>query len=398
MQDHRPNPDDLLRQVEQAEAKALRGKLKIFLGAAAGVGKTYAMLDAARLRQKEGVDVVAGYVEPHARPETMALLEGLEVIAPRSIEYKSARLPEFDLDAALARHPSLILVDELAHTNAPGSRHAKRWQDAEELLNAGINVYTTLNVQHIESLNDVVAQITGVIVRETVPDSVVNNADEVELIDLPPEELLKRFQEGKIYRSQQAEEAMRRFFRPGNLMALRELALRQTATRVDEQMQAYKRAHAISNVWAAGEKLLVCISPSPFSVRLVRGTARTATSLHADWFAVYVENPVVSSESRARVAETLRLAEKLGAETATLSGQRVSQEIIAFARARNINKIVVGKPVHSVWRDFIYGSVLNDLVRQSGEIDIYVISGEGEDSPSRPIRLPHPTSHMQAYI
>jgi two-component system, OmpR family, sensor histidine kinase KdpD len=395
---HRPDPDELLRQVEHEAAKAGHGKLKIFLGAAAGVGKTYAMLDAAHLRQKEGVDVLAGYIEPHARPETMALLAGLEVLPPLLVEYKSTTLPEFDLDGALKRHPALILIDELAHTNAPGSRHAKRWQDVEELLDAGINVYTTVNIQHIESLNDVVAQITGVIVRETVPDSVVNNADEIELIDLPPEELLKRFQEGKIYRADQAEHAMRRFFRPGNLMALRELALRQTASQVDEQMQAYKRAHAISDVWAATEKMLVCVSPSPLSARLVRGTARMAAGFHAGWYAVYVENPGVSAEDRARVAETLRLAEKLGAETTTLSGHSVSQEILTFARARNINKIVVGKPIHSIWQDFIRRSVLNDLVRSSGEIDVYVISGEGDETTPHPIRLPRPTSNLQAYI
>lgn len=396
--DHRPNPDELLERFQQEEKKAKRGKLKIFFGAAAGVGKTYAMLDAAHLRQSEGVDVVVGYVEPHPRPETAALLEGLEVLPPRQIAYKSASIPEFDLDAALARQPAIILVDELAHTNAPTSRHPKRWQDVEELLEAGISVYTTVNVQHIESLNDVVAQITGVIVRETVPDFVIENADDVELVDLPPDELLKRLTEGKIYRADQAEQAIKKFFRKGNLIALRELSLRRTAERVDDQMQEYKRAHAISEIWAAGERLLVCISPSPLSVRLIRATARMAASLHADWYAVYVEKANLSPESRARVAENLRFAEQLGAQTVTLSGQNISQEIITYAHRHNINKVVVGKPIHPAWRDLLFGSVLNDLVRQSGTIDIYVMTGEDEDQTTRPIRLPHATSRTPNYV
>ncbi len=252
----RPDPDALLARVKEQEARQARGKLKLFFGAAAGVGKTYAMLEAARERHSEDVDVVVGYVETHGRAETEALLQGLELLPPKLIEYRGATLREFDLDAALARRPALILVDELAHTNAAGSRHAKRWQDVVELLEGGIDVYTTLNVQHLESLNDIVAKITGVIVRETVPDSVLEEADEVELIDLPPDDLLERFKEGKVYMPAQAEEAVRHFFRKGNLIALRELALRRTAERVDAQMRTYMRDHAIEQIWPAGERLL----------------------------------------------------------------------------------------------------------------------------------------------
>ncbi len=270
----RPDPDELLARVQQQEVRSRRGRLKIFFGAAAGVGKTYAMLEAAQTRQAEGMDVVVGYVEPHNRPETEALLKGLEALPPRSVEYRGTHLREFDLDAALARKPGLILVDELAHTNAPDSRHAKRWQDVEELLDAGISVYTTVNVQHLESLNDVVAQITGTVVRETFPDAILEAADDVELVDVSPDELLIRLREGKVYLPQQAEQAIRNFFRKGNLMALRELALRRTAERVDEQMRVYRQDKAVEQIWPAGERIMVCISPSPLASRLA-GIAHT---------------------------------------------------------------------------------------------------------------------------
>jgi two-component system sensor histidine kinase KdpD len=270
MQDNRPDPDTLLARVQEEEAQQTCGKLKIFFGATAGVGKTYAMLDAAHARRKEGIDVVVGWVDTHGRAETEALLASLEVLPRRSVAYRGTSLGAFDLDAALARRPTLILVDELAHTNAPGSRHAKRWQDVGELLDAGIDVYTTVNVQHLESLNDVVAQITGVLVRETVPDSILEQADEVELIDLPPDELLQRLREGKVYVPEQARRALEHFFSKGNLIALRELALRRTADRVDAQMQVYRSTHAITETWPTTERLLVSVSPSPCSVRLVR--------------------------------------------------------------------------------------------------------------------------------
>jgi two-component system, OmpR family, sensor histidine kinase KdpD len=279
--EHRPDPESLLARLKEQEARERRGKLKVFFGAAAGVGKTYAMLEAAREQRADGVDVLVGCVETHGRAETEALLDGLPILPPRVVAYRGTTLREFDLDAALARRPALILVDELAHTNAPGSRHAKRWQDVQELLDAGIDVYTTVNVQHVESLNDVVAQITGIVVRETVPDSVFEQADELELIDLPPDDLLERFREGKVYVPEQAQEAVRNFFRKGNLIALRELALRRTAERVDAQMRVYMREHAIGKVWPVTERLLVCVGPSPTSIRLVRAAKRMAERLGA---------------------------------------------------------------------------------------------------------------------
>src|SRR5437762_305345 len=386
----RPDPEALLARVKEEAARRTRGRLKIFFGAAAGVGKTHAMLEAARIQRAAGVDVVAGVVETHTRAETEALLAGLEVLPPRIVEYRGAPLREFDLDAALARRPAVILVDELAHTNAPGSRHAKRWQDVLELLDAGITVYTTLNVQHVESLNDVVAKITGVIVRETIPDSVLERADEVELIDLPPDDLLERFREGKVYVPGQAEEALRNFFRKGNLIALRELALRRTAERVDAQMRVYMREHAIGTVWPATERLLVCVSPTPDAARLVRAAKRMAEGLGAPWIAAYVETPAqlrLPQGARDTVIQTLRLAEQLGAETVTLPGQKMSEALLAFARDRNVTKLVVGKPRRRLWQRILLGSIVDALVQGSGDIDIYVISGEREDAaPAAPGR------------
>ena len=394
--ERRPDPDALLARVKEEEARQTRGKLKVFLGAAPGVGKTYAMLEAAHARRAEGMDVVAGWVDTHGRAETEALLQGLEILARRPIEYRGTILPEFDLDAALARRPALILVDELAHTNAPGSRHAKRWQDVQELLDARINVYTSLNVQHLESLNDVVAQITTVRVRETLPDSVLEQADEVELVDLPPEELLQRLKEGKVYVPEQAQEAIRNFFRKGNLIALRELALRRTADRVDEQMQDYRRDHAIARTWPAAERILVCVRAGPLGVKLVRAARQMAARLHAEWITVYVETPDhvrLSETDREGLARTLRLAEELGGHAVTLSGKSVPEEILAYARARNASKIIVGKPAGSRWRDLLFGSVVDELIRRSADIDIYVIQGEEEDeSPRRVERLVRPTN------
>jgi two-component system, OmpR family, sensor histidine kinase KdpD len=387
--DQRPDPDALLARFKEEEAREKRGKLKLFFGAAAGVGKTYAMLEAAREQRADGVDVIVGYVELHGRAETEALLEGLEILPPRLLDYRGATLREFDLDGALARRPALIIVDELAHTNAPGSRHAKRWQDVLELLDVGINVYTTVNVQHVESLNDVVAKITGVVVRETVPDSILEQADEVELIDLPPDDLLQRFKEGKVYVPDQAQEAVRNFFRKGNLIALRELALRRTADRVDAQMRVYMREHAIAKAWPAGERLLVAIGPSPYSVRLVRATKRIAERLGAEWITAYVETPAqvrLPPEARDRVVQTLRLAEQLGAKTITLSGAKMSEAILAYAHENNVTKIIVGKPTRTLWKRILIGSIVDALVEGSGDIDVYVISGEHEATPLAPVR------------
>lgn len=396
--DTRPDPDALLAQAQAEEARRKRGRLKIFIGAAAGVGKTYAMLEEARSLRKAGVDVVVGYVEPHGRPDTERLLETLEALPTRAVSYRGATLREFDLDAALARKPALILLDELAHTNAEGSRHPKRWQDALELLDAGIDVTTTVNVQHIESLNDVVAQITGVIVRETVPDSVIEQADQVELIDLTPEELVKRLKDGKIYKPAQVDQALRGFFRMGNLTALRELALRQTADRVNREVQDYRQAHRIEATWPTTERLLVALGPGEGALRLVRAAHRMAQSLRANWIAVFVDTGArLSTAHRDAVLQALRLAEQLGAETATLNGSNVSEELINYARQRNVSKLVVGKPARPRWREMLFGSRVNDLVRNSGLVDVYVIHGEHDDTEQARPALLQRNSNLRQY-
>jgi two-component system, OmpR family, sensor histidine kinase KdpD len=380
MIDRRPDPDTLLAQVTATERRQRRGRLKVFLGAAAGVGKTYAMLQAAQARKAEQIDVVIGWVETHGRAETEALVAGLERLPGRQVDYRTTTLGEFDLDAAVARHPGLLLIDELAHSNVPGVRHAKRWQDVQEVLDSGIDVYTTVNIQHLESLTDVVAKITGVVVHETVPDVVLDEADEVALIDLPPDDLLERMKEGKVYVPANAQEAMRNFFRRGNLIALRELALRRTADRVDRSMRGYMREHAVPGTWPVAERLLVSVSPSPDAPRVVRAAKRMATALRAEWIAAYVDTarprPLPEAD-RARLTETLRLAEQLGAETVTLTGTSISEELLAYARDRNVTRIVIGKPKRPLWRRLLVGSIADTLIRGSGEIDISVISGEG---------------------
>lgn len=379
MADQRPDPDALLEKIQLAEARRRRGSLKIFFGASAGVGKTFGMLLAARERRAEGLDVVAGYVETHHRAETEKLLDGLEVLPMRRVSYQNAQLREFDLDAALKRRPALILVDELAHSNAPGSRHSKRWQDVEELLDAGIDVYTAINVQHIESLNDVITQITGIPIWETVPDAVLEGANEIELIDLPPDELLQRLKEGKVYLPQQAERAAQNFFRKGNLIALRELALRRTADRVDAQMRDYREDHAIQDVWQVKERMLVCIGPGGTAENLVRAAYRLAQLLKAEWIVVYVETAKLqhlSEEQRDAILRTLKLAEELGAETATLSGYKLAEEVIAYARTRNATRIVLGKPTRAGWKRWLLGSLVDTIVRQAGDIDIHVVGKE----------------------
>jgi two-component system sensor histidine kinase KdpD len=391
--DRRPNPEALLAQVREEERRASRGNLKIFFGASPGVGKTYAMLEAARARAREGVDVLVGVVETHGRPETAALLEGLPTLPRRSQEYRGIQLQEFDLEAALQRRPGLLLVDELAHTNAPVSRHAKRWQDVEELLAAGISVYSTLNVQHLESLNDVVAQITGVTVRETLPDSVFDQADELELADLSADDLLSRLREGKVYLPEQVAHAVERFFRKGNLIALRELTLRRAAERVDAQMRLYMRESGIHATWPAGERLLVSIGPNPEGARLVRAGKRMATGLKCEWRVAYVERPgqPLSPADHDALAANLQLAESLGAETATLSGHNAADEILAYARDHNVTKIVVGKPTHPRWRDKVYGSLLDQLVRGSGDMDVYAIRGDVGSPRRRPVAAGRPS-------
>ncbi|HEY4310331.1 MAG TPA: sensor histidine kinase KdpD [Pirellulales bacterium] len=401
MAEVRPDPDALLARVQAEEAREKHGKLKIFFGAAPGVGKTYTMLEAGRKVAKEGVDVLVGYLEPHVRPETQALLMGLDVLGRRGIEYRGTKLQEFDLEAALAAHPTLILVDELAHTNAPGVTHTKRWQDIERLRQAGIDVYTTLNVQHLESLNDVVAQITGVIVRETVPDVIFDSADEVELVDLPPDDLIERLREGKVYLPDQANRAIESFFKKGNLIALRELALRRVAERVNAQMQDYRSLHAVARTWPTSERLMVSVSPSPHSARLVRATRRMATTLRAPWLAVYIETAQsarLAKEDADRVAQTLHLAEELGAETSTISGTHLVDELLDFARRRNVTKIVVGKPQRPRWQEWFSGSIVYELTRKCGDIDVYVISGDSEEPSAVRQRSTPAPFHPLAYL
>jgi two-component system sensor histidine kinase KdpD len=399
MREARPDPDALLRRVAGEETRR-RGRLKVFFGASPGVGKTYAMLEAAQRMRGTGVDVVIGWVETHGRAETAALAEGIPRLPLREVEYRGVSLREFDLDAALARRPALLLLDELAHTNAPGSRHAKRWQDVQELLDAGIDVYTTLNVQHVESLNDLVNQITGVAVRETVPDQALDEADEVEFIDLPPEELLERLAEGKVYLPEQAARAAREFFRRGNLIALRELALRRTAEHVDADMEDYRRDHAIERTWPVAERILVCIRPHPESPRLIRAGRRMAARLRAAWIVAYVESPAqppLSAREREELAAATKLAEQLGAQTTVLSGADVAETLVGYAREHNVSKIVVGKPAHARWRDRLRGSLLEEIVRRSGEIDVYFIAGDKTQPALQPAARPR-RSPLRRYV
>jgi two-component system sensor histidine kinase KdpD len=390
--DQRPSPEALLEAARREESRV--GKLRIFVGAAPGVGKTFEMLTQAHALKRNGYDVVVGVVETHGRRETEALLDGLEVIPRRRIPYRGQWLEEMDLDAIIARRPQIVLVDELAHTNAEGSRHPKRHLDVEELRSHGIDVYTTVNVQHIESLNDVVAQITHVRVRETVPDAVFDRADAVELVDLTPDDLIARLREGKVYVPRQAERALEHFFSPANLTALRELALRRTAERVDEQLLTEMQARAISGPWPAGERILVCVSEDPRAAGLVRYAKRRADRLHAPWTALYVETRrslQLTEEERDRVADTLRLAERLGGEAVTVpSGLRhIADDVIGYSREHNVTQIIIGKSTRSRWFEILHGSVVHDLVRRSGNISVNVIAGDdlaGEPIPKKSVK------------
>jgi two-component system sensor histidine kinase KdpD len=387
MEDQRPNPDELLEKVQREEARAARGRLKVFFGACAGVGKTYAMLAAAQGLRAQGTEVVVGVAETHGRSETVRLLEGLEVLPPLIVDYRGRRLAEFDLDAALARRPHLILVDELAHSNLAGSRHPKRWQDVEELLAAGIDVYTTVNVQHLESLNDIVGHITGIRVRETVPDHVFDEADEIVLVDLPPDELLQRLKEGKVYLPDQAQTAIQNFFRKGNLIALREISLRWTADRVDAQMRDYRADQAIQQVWAARERILVCVGPNAGGEQLVRAASRLAASLKADWLAVYVETPALQRLGTARrdaVLTTLRLAQELGAATATLAADDLASGILSYARTRNVSKLVVGRSRRRALSRLLDPPLPDRLSELAGDLDVYVVSRSVDEKAGSP--------------
>jgi len=380
MRQSRPSPDQLLARIQAEEERQNRGKLTIFLGFAAGVGKTYAMLEAAQ-QQKDEAGLVVAYVETHGRVETERLLTGLEILPRKQIDYRGILVPEMDLDLALERKPRLALVDELAHTNAPGSRHPKRYQDVEELLNAGIDVYTTLNIQHLESVRNTVAQITGVWVRETVPDSIVDMAAAIKLVDLPPDELMLRLKEGKVYVPEMIAHATKDFFRKGNLSALREIALRIAAEHVERQTQAYMQSQAIQGPWAAAEHLLVCINSGPLANRVVRSARRLASQLNAEWSAVYVETPDnirLSSARRERLEHTMQLAKRLGADVQELQGQSVADTVIDYAKAHNITRIVVGKPLKSRWQEMLRSSVSAQIIRKSGHFDIHIVSGKAE--------------------
>ncbi len=382
MIERRPNPDDLLAEIRENEARTRRGSLKIYFGYAAGVGKTFSMLENAQRAKRAGRDVVVGYVEPHARPDTQSLLHGLERLPTKGLEYRGVKLREFDLDAALLRHPDLILLDELAHTNAEGSRHIKRWQDVEELLDAGIHVWATLNVQHIESLNDIVGQITGVAVRETVPDQVFESANDLELVDLSPDELLERLSQGKIYREEHAQRAVHGFFQKVNLSALREMSLRRAASRIHTDVESARTMRSDPIPWASADRLLVCVGPSPSTARVIRTAKRMATALDAQWLAVSVEMPgrLTQSQSQMKVAQHFRLAERLGAETLTLSGDDVANSILEYARSRNVTKICIGKTCEPRWKRLLKRTVLDQLLESSGGIDIYVIHGKPDPS------------------
>src|SRR5271154_6313420 len=397
MQDStRPDPDQLLADLNDADSRARRGKLRIFFGAAPGVGKTYSMLEAARSARQSGTEVVIGYVQPHGRQETERLMVGLEVLPTLPVRYRDIVLQEFDLDAALARHPAVLLVDEYAHSNpidgVPPPRHAKRWQDIEELLGAGISVWTTVNVQHIEGLNDLVAGITGVRQQETVPDRLFEQAGEGALIDPPAGDLLARLRAGKVYTENQASRALENFFRPANLTALRELALRKTADRVDASMRALRSADATARPWLARERLIVAPGMDDQAEQLVRTGKRVADGLDAEWIVVYVETPRLlrlSEAQRNRRIAVLRLAESLGAETVTLDGPSAAETLLEYARTRRVNRIIVGHPkrhgLKSLWRP----STVTGLLAGAGPIDVLVVG----EVPASPLKsAPQPLS------
>ncbi len=388
-EENRPSPEELL-EIANKEEPSKRGKLTIYFGAAPGVGKTYAMLSDAHARKNEGIDIVIGYVETHKRPETEALLEGMEIIPPLIIDYKGIKLQEVDVEKIKERKPQIVIIDELAHSNAPGSKNMKRYQDVEEILNAGIDVYTAMNVQHLESLKDIVYQITNVRVHETVPDKFVMEANEIKLVDLPPEELLKRLRDGKVYVKDMAEQAVHKFFRPGNLLALRQLALRIVADNVDEKMRDYMKAHAIAGPWVTKERVLVGIFASPYAERLIRATYRLATELGAEWIALHVEtekNKDFSPQENKWLNDALELARNLGGWVAWVKGDDVTNEIINYAKNHNVNKIIIGKPR----KTGLFHAISDKFIFEAKGIDIYMIETQIDknsfERPKRPFRI-----------
>jgi two-component system sensor histidine kinase KdpD len=383
-EENRPDPDALLSEINRSDAK--HGKLKIFLGYAPGVGKTYTMLTEAHALKNRGIDVVIGYVETHKRAETNALIEGLEIIPRKSIPYKNLVLEEMDIDAILARKPQIVLIDEFAHSNVPGSRHPKRYLDVTEIMEQGIDVLTTVNIQHFESQNDIVAQITGVRVQETIPDNLFDEADEIKLIDVPLDELLQRLNEGKVYIPEQAQRAIGNFFRKGNLTALREITLRKVASKMDSELLNYMKARAIEGPWPVQDKILVCISPSPFSTQLVRRAYNLASESGIEWFAVYVSTPKfrdLNANQQTYLSDALNLASNLGAKIFTLSGSDVADEIIHFAKSKNITRILLGKPLKSPLQEFLNNSLTRRLMHDQSPFDVQLITPTAEKEKSK---------------
>jgi two-component system sensor histidine kinase KdpD len=386
--ENRPDPEELLARIQASEQKKGRGSLKIFFGYAAGVGKTYTMLEEARRQQAAGKKVLIGYVEPHSRPETLALLEGLPLLPPREVDHRSVKMKELDLEKALEAGPDILLVDELAHTNAPGLRHVKRWQDVQELLERGITVYTTLNVQHIDSLNDIIARITGITVRETVPDAVFDQTDQIELVDIPPEDLLRRFKEGKVYVPDQAGRAMANFFQKAHLIALRELALRKTADRVGEEAEILASQKEREAAGAARDRLLVCVSSSRDSARLIRTAKRLASALKAEWCALHVEagRPLeLRDKSQEQLLANFQLARSLGAEVVSLKGEEVARLVVEYARANRYTRILVGKTPQRRLFAPLRTEVADQIMKLSGDIDVYVVRGAPEEKTPEPV-------------
>ena len=401
-EEKRPDPDEILASLKLEEAKSKKGRLKIFFGMCAGVGKTYTMLQSARTEKSKGRDVVIGYIETHHRKETEDLVKGLELIPRKSFEYKSTILTEVDLDAVIARKPQVVLIDELAHTNAPGSRHLKRYQDVLDILDNGIDVFTTLNVQHIESRSDTVAQITGIAVRETIPDEIFEKADDIELVDITPDELLVRFSEGKVYAQERSQEAVRNFFRKGNITALREMALRIVADGVDVQLRQYMQHKRISGPWKSGMHLLVSIGPSPHSAKLLRWAKNLSYTMGATLLALYVEPPrKLTAAQEEQLNKNINLSKQLGAEFRTISGDDLVKAILSVAQKENITHIIIGKPRHrNVFSLFKLGNLVNRLIRLSGNIDVYVLGSDlpGDDKYRRNIPLLSFSSGFSQYM
>jgi two-component system, OmpR family, sensor histidine kinase KdpD len=399
-EDIRPNPDALLKALKKTDAARKQGKLSIFFGMAAGSGKTYAMLEATQNRLKDGVDAIVGVVETHGRAETEALRKGLPSIPKRKISYRKTELEEFDIDSVLSRHPSLVLIDELAHTNAPGSRHAKRWQDVFEILDAGIDVYTTLNVQHIESRKENVEAVTGITIRETVPDSILDRAAQIELVDITPADLLKRLHEGKVYIGDMATQAAENFFKEDRLTALREIALRLTAEKVENDLQTLLTLRGLAAGWKSTERLMVAVSHSPYSEGLIRTTRRLAYALEAPWIAVYVDTGIIlNSDDKAQLSKNLALVKELGGETVLSVGPDIADALRRIAEQRNVTQVIFGRPVRRWIRDFFGGGTpLDRLVRQSGKFDVLVLRQDKPgDGPKRRFSWPAPESGFLSY-